>query len=273
MDKKLIGRSTPLIYSTCPKYRSLAAGFFYFWKKYFPHYIGPVFVTDSSSISDKINNYLWQLPEKYENLSFSTRLIRTLRHIKSEFVLFTLDDFWLSAPIDEKLLDEAIKVMIGNKKIAYFNLAECKFGNRHPDSTLATRMPRKAEYRVSTQMGIWRTKALLKLLRRGESAWLFETYGTKRSRLSNWIYLCLSENATPCFRYNYGGVIWRGSFNAAGLKQSRQNGLEGIANSFPQNAKIVFHKRSFIYRAFRWSYQHVYCWLSAVLPVPYLLKG
>ena len=116
-----------------------------------------------------------------EGLEITRRLEYALREVTSEYILFTLDDYFLTEPIDNAALQRALRVM-EEKELAFMRLfpksgwSMRREGARefedHPGYWL--RSTKNANYRVSLYPGLWRTDFMRQTLSQTLNAWQYE---------------------------------------------------------------------------------------------------
>ena len=136
-----------------------------------------------------------------------------LSGVDAEYVFFLLDDFWLKRTVDLERLARCEKIIKKDKSVGFICLIKQlepseanPVSEEYPD---LIEYGQNTPYRVTTQVGLWRKDYLMSLLRRHESAWWFEMFGSKRSRLSNYRSYVVRESI---FDYDDGGVLFRGSY-------------------------------------------------------------
>lgn len=160
----------------------------------------------------------------YEELPWSDRLLRCLEQVSTEYVLYMHEDFFLNAPVNQKLIDEFAAVMV-HHGIAHIRLMEFARPSEYRPSgihPLLWEVPERADYRINLQAALWRKEVLCTYLVPGESPWEFERWGTSRSYQRNDRLLCQSLdyfNAKGQFvvPYHPGSVI-RGKWNEPAVK-------------------------------------------------------
>jgi hypothetical protein len=115
-------------------------------------------------------------------------LYHALQQIDSEYVLFTLDDFFIHYPVKQNRVEQIIQWMKEDQNIACFYLYPFnKPGNTYPTKYQGfQKITHEYDLILQAQMGIWRKKALLKLIRKSESPWEFEEFGSKRASKTKW---------------------------------------------------------------------------------------
>ncbi len=145
--------------------------------------------------------------------TWSENLMALLELVGEEYVLLMLDDFWLKADVDVNRLQRYEQMMKEDQNIGFICLVhqlepsvENPLSKDHSD---LIEYGSKTPYRVTTQAGLWRRDYLQSLLRRHESAWWFEMFGSKRSRKSFYSSYVVRDSV---FSYDEGGVLFRGSY-------------------------------------------------------------
>ncbi len=161
--------------------------------------------------------------------TWSERLRDHLRAMDTEYVLFLLEDFFLEAPVCQAKIDACLAAMQANKRIAHFSfvptLWECIDDAKYPDFV---RRKQVTPYKVNTQIGLWRKKELLALLRMHESPWEFEIYSNIRARIRPAVYYCAVKGQPQAFTYDatLGGAVHRGKWTPSGVELLQKHGIE-----------------------------------------------
>lgn len=116
-----------------------------------------------------------------EGLEITQRLEYALQKVTSEYILFTLDDYFLTEPIDNAALQRALGIM-KEQDLAYMRLfpkTKCSMRREgaqevegHPGYYL--RSTNNANYRVSLYPGLWRTDFMRQTLGKTLNAWEYE---------------------------------------------------------------------------------------------------
>jgi len=181
-----------VLISSCDGYRSVWEPFCHGLRKYWPDCPWPVrFVT----------NYL-DAPcggslMVGEDSDWTAMQRRALGWVSSEVILFMLDDFWLTGPVDTKSLVEFADLIM-DKKVDRIHLTNFGDEKRTPcKSNIDRRLngyTKGSRYRTSLQAGLWRVDTFLSLMRDGESPWDFETKGSVRSQDSSFMFLNVKEH-------------------------------------------------------------------------------
>ena len=142
-----------IIMMSCDKYKCLTPVFNHCVDKYYPNH---------SKIEYVYGNDCW-----------SKRLREKLENITDEYVLFLLDDMLIRQPIREDLIEDAIKTLKEDKKVAVINFEK----NYRPANNYSNNWLEQKQNQIylhSCQPSIWRRTALIDNLRKDEDAWSWE---------------------------------------------------------------------------------------------------
>lgn len=196
-----------ILVSTCTQYSSLWDPLIDDYKLLFPQYEGHFYFTSNSNIFLKNEAKMILLNKDYKY--WGTRMIKTVKKIKSEYILLIMDDFFLEREVDDILLDNIINVIKNDKRIGFIKLYDKpnyldsikykQYNNFLIEEDL------KSPYRIACQAGVWKKSYLLKILRWSESPWDFEINGSVRSRFYK--KLCLTYIGTKKPITYFGGLL------------------------------------------------------------------
>jgi hypothetical protein len=133
-----------------------------------------------------------------KNSSFSDRLISALKNTKTEFVVFLLDDYFITSKIDSNKISETISFM-GKNNIDYVHfdvVPHAKYYKRikRPRARL---IKEGIPYSVNTTPSIWKTASLLRCTRTGESAWEHEAMLYRRFSKNNFRNCFITPTRIP----------------------------------------------------------------------------
>lgn len=214
----------PLIISSCDKCSDLWFPFFTLVKKYWAGFDRKVYLcTDSKSF--EYEGIDIECPLRMpQGSTWSENLMALLNQIKDDYVLFMLDDFWLKTKVDIEQLNRCEKIINNDPDVGFICLIyQQEPSTKNPISVnypILIEYGRNTPYRVTTQAGLWRRDYLLSLLRKHESAWWFEMFGSKRSKRINLKSYVVRDSV---FFYDDGGVLFRGSFVSDYIKYFKED--------------------------------------------------
>jgi hypothetical protein len=164
-----------MLIASCDRYSDVWRPFFRLkslhWKQCpYPTYLG----SESKEIPDL--NYNFQYLHVGKQTSWTAQMRAYLNLLPYEYILLSLEDFFLRKKVDQNIIDLALMWLHQNTYASSFRL------NPLPRPTICNSSDplgvgeySKAErYRVSTQAGFWRKKDLIQLLGGDRSPWEFE---------------------------------------------------------------------------------------------------
>ena len=140
------------------------------------------------------------------------RLAAVLEHVQAEYVVFTLDDYFLTEPIDQGKIDRAISFM-DDYRADYIQLYPQPRDFLRRDGAKETKDYTgiylldlfNGGYKVVLTPGIWRTEFMRKTLTGTLNAWQYEVSLTESARSLNAV--CATSN---CGEFPYLDVVRKG---------------------------------------------------------------
>ena len=165
---------------SCDAYSDLWAPFFYQFNKHWSDCPFQIYLGSNYLEFDKYN--IKTLKSENENI-WSNCMLLFLSQIKTDYVLISLEDFFLR----KKICTEDIMQNLNILKNSSGHVIRLVPRNK-PDIRLNKfknigEYSQNASFRVSTQASIWKKDSLLKLIKSGESIWEFEVNGSIRSTI------------------------------------------------------------------------------------------
>lgn len=153
--------------------------------------------------------------------TWSESLLRCLNLVKTDIVLFMLDDFFINGPVDTDTLEFCIGLI---RDKGYSNITLTEHGKNRPaipseDPRLLMVSP-NARYRLSTSPALWRVEALRSYLRPEENGWQFEIFGSQRARRISDTFFIVDpkflknnrEGVVPYFQARHDSGIVKGQW-------------------------------------------------------------
>ncbi|HUY24856.1 MAG TPA: hypothetical protein VMV09_06085 [Candidatus Saccharimonadales bacterium] len=177
--------------------------------------------------------------------SWSDSLRTAIQRLGVAYVLTIQDDFLLQAPVSTEAVVRAVGEL-HQRGGAYLRLVPTLvpswrwIGRSRPD---AVAIPPGSPYRISNQASVWRSDALLGLLRPGESPWEMEIWGSERT--SKEVEGFFSATAA-ILRYHPHGAVIRGKWSRSAARRCRDagvwqtdRGVQSVAETWQQAAAAV----------------------------------
>ena len=133
------------------------------------------------------------------------RQLLALDAIVQDYILLTLDDFYLEAAVKTQYVEEALAYITTHEDVAVMYFAPTK---RRKGGTENFRcMGQYDPYRVNAQMALWNKKALRSLVRAHETPWEFEVYGSRRAAGSPYRFYTWNGDGEVVFKYDWGKLV------------------------------------------------------------------
>ncbi len=175
-----------------------------------------------------------------KRFSWSESLIIALDKIDTPIVLLILDDLFLDAEVDTKMIDYLARLMIKNNYSTIYFTDQSTNGPFADQGELLWELDQKADYRVSALIALWDKERLKTYLRKHENPWQFEIYGTKRAHYIKDSFYTLNQDI-----YNINSKKVISHCNPTGITRGKWN-KEAVIELFKNNdIKIDFNKRGF----------------------------
>lgn len=175
---------------SCDKYHDAWRPFFELLKKFWENPTQNTYlVSEEFDYKDSELN-LTTFREGVEK-TWSQRLMSALKQIPTDYIILSLEDFFLLDKVKEKQLEQCLHWMEEDPRIAvchfYSSSSELmKYDEKYGDFRIAGT---DVDYRVSTQFALWRKDKLMSYIDETESPWSFEINGSERSRQTADIFL------------------------------------------------------------------------------------
>lgn len=189
-----------IIVCSCDKYQDLWYPYFEIFRNQWPDCKYPIILnTESKSYEHEgLIIKCLQLYKPGEDVPWSDRMIETLKHVDTEYVLITLDDHFLINPVDSDKFEYAFNIIKKHKRISELSfIAYVPKNKKTKWIGNFGRWPLNDYFRVNLDTAIWRKKALLRNLKPGENAWEFELNATERALWDLTEYYRYKQDAEP----------------------------------------------------------------------------
>lgn len=175
-----------------------------------------------------------------QRLAWGECLLRSLDQISTEIILYLQDDYFINAAVDVEQINAFVKIMLEEE---YSHISLVTFSNGgpwHPTKyPLLSEVDQKASYRISLQAGLWRKERLRFYIRRHETPWQFEVWGSKRAHRIKDSFLCVSHDVFD----DYSRRII--PYEPTGIVKGKWN-REAVCRLFLENGiDVDFSKRGF----------------------------
>jgi hypothetical protein len=119
--------------------------------------------------------------DEHKKLSWSECLMRALDVIDSKYILYLQEDYFLEGPVKSDLLIQLLAEM-RVRKVCSVVLSGGVGPWNSIDSSLICEVNKNAKWRLSLQAGLWEKSILRSLIRKHETPWQLESYGSYRTK-------------------------------------------------------------------------------------------
>lgn len=233
-----------ILVSSCDKYADLWPLFSYFFNKNWPDCELNKYLISNSN-SSNIDGF--EQLNIGADLGWSSNLIKSLKHIKTPYVLMLLDDVFIKSRVDNLLFNNICKEFIESEG-NYLKFLTHPKSNKKSHSIYFNILPKGSLYRSTSVFALWNKETLVKLLKEDENAWEFELEGAKRSDQFDQFYVVRKN----FFQYIHSVV--RGNFLHSAYKQIKNESSDllnlvdrHIASPFFEYKQIIKHIRHKIF--------------------------
>lgn len=225
-----------ILLTSCDAYSDAWEPFFALWQKYWADCTYP-FVLNSETKTFHSDFFNINTVCGGKDLTWSKRLKRCLKTIKTEYVLLCLEDYFLQKPVNTEVFYAAVQTMNDNPNLGVIQFAidiPTKYDNNiqinHYFSPVPKYQKDRKNGRIFCVLSLYRTQYLKKLLISAESPWEFEVFGSLRSQYyKNDVYR-ENSNHSRCFTYyiepKFGYAISRGKWLPKNRELFDQNNID-----------------------------------------------
>jgi len=188
--------------------------FFKLFKLYWPNCLYPIVLnTELKDYSyEDLNIRCTKVSlNEHKSLGWSECLMRALDSVKSEYILYLQEDYFLEAPVKSDLLMNLLNEMKAGK-IGSLVLSGGVGPWNSMSSSLICEVDKKAKWRLSLQAGLWKKSILRSLIRKHESPWQLESYGSYRTTRIDENFCCVNRDyyigdGVEIFPYKATGIV------------------------------------------------------------------
>ncbi|MDR2656985.1 MAG: hypothetical protein LBB86_04070 [Oscillospiraceae bacterium] len=223
------GAHCTLYVSSCDAYSDLWPGFFFFLKKRWPDCPFPITLSSESKTlaADGLDIRCPRFYNSGRKAAWGELQLRTLSSIDTPYILFMLDDFYISRRVDGDMIAQCLVWMDADAGIGKFMLRPPHFEHGEASEYPPFREDRSLDWRVNAQASLWRTELFAKSISPDMNVWNWESIASRRSLDWPERFFMIDPDypdLAPIF-YIDGGVLHLGQWNEDALIMLRRNGL------------------------------------------------
>lgn len=246
IDKTNYSSDVTFLINSCDKFDDVWPIYFKALKAQFPESTNFPFVLNTESKTFSFENFdinCYQFYKGNEKLdSWSMRLYKTLDAINTEFIVFSLEDYFIEERVDFNKFLKAIDFIKTDPDIDMISFMTYGNDNRHyyiddNKCDFLVLYPKIARWKITCKIALWRRKSLMYFLNLYESPWEFEIMGTWRA--------CKSNKKFYTVKPGYKVIEYKPY--SLGIHQNKWKNSNISKEYFSQNGIFVdFAKRGFI---------------------------
>lgn len=141
-----------------------------------------------------------------KGVSWSKRLRDAIDEIDTEFILFSLEDFFLTEKVNIDLFNQAKNLMEDNSRIGLINFFWERLGTEYEykegEDSYFKPMDKKNTARTNVVISLWRKEYFKKMLYKDEDPWQYEKNAPLRALYAGYdIYSQRYAVSSPVFHY------------------------------------------------------------------------
>jgi hypothetical protein len=179
-----------LVVSSCDKYETAWYPYFELVKKYWKDRPKNIYlITETKTYTHEGLDII--CVNAGMKCTWSERLFRCLSLVRTKYIIFSLEDFFLLGNVKSGQLEKCYEWMEENSEIAVCRLAACndirlKRSAQYDNFYIAAN---DMGYRLDTQFALWNREVLISFLDLSENPWQFEGIGSERIKDTNKLFL------------------------------------------------------------------------------------
>ena len=172
-----------LLVSSCDAYADCWMPFFVLLTTYWQSFDHPIYLNTETRAVDFPNLEIIcprVALDSRRPLAWSDRLMKCLDVIPHEYVLYAQEDYFINDTVDVAMIDECVTLM-ERDHISHISFNRGRRPGTKSQYQFLDRIKQRADYRINMQAGLWRRSTLRSYLRRHETVWELEWYGSRRA--------------------------------------------------------------------------------------------
>ncbi len=193
------------VIGSCDAYQPLHKNFDILFKRYWKADTENFFLSETKGIAG-YNNI-------FSQGDWGKRMLDGLDKVNTEYVVFLLEDYYLSETIDDEFLQDHLNTLLEHRadKIMFDTLYPDGVYNLESLGNDLYKFRNDSQYLNSVQPAIWRTEHIKKVLNKEYSPWDFEIVGNVfAARLNPTILLQARPKKVYFNFYRRGGIFSEG---------------------------------------------------------------
>ncbi|HEY5535105.1 MAG TPA: hypothetical protein VIL99_09265 [Ignavibacteria bacterium] len=189
----------PVLINTTDSFEDCWFSFFKLFSIYWPEYNGIIYLNTETKDFNFAGLNIIPIKNKLTGETWSKCLISALDFIKEDHILYMQEDYFFNDFIKANLLNEFYDKFVKlNCDCLHLTDQSTPGPFIQTNDDMIWEIDKNALYRISCQAAFWKKDILISYLRKHETAWRFEHYGTKRSAKKNDKFYIVNTNIFGC---------------------------------------------------------------------------
>ncbi len=208
---------------SCDKYQDLWAPFFTLLFRYWPDCPYQIYLCANTIpyADPRVKTILIGA-----DTTWSANLKRCLEQFPTDYFILLQEDFLFTKPVNTQRIRELVGYLRGRKGACLRLFPSPPPEKKMRDNPDVGELLKGASYRVSLQAAIWERDALYDLLKEDESPWELENFGSKRSDLSDSLFLSIAERNRKNWPLDYfSTAVVQGKWVRVAMAICRREGI------------------------------------------------
>ena len=211
-----------LLVVSCDAYKDLWKPFFHSLFKYWPDCPYPIFLGSNQCTFEDSRVTTINVGQDKD---YSSNLLALLSNLDTPWVFIWIEDLFLISSINTErlinLINQAKQDNVGYLKLA----SNTPWAFTNDENEEMGPLPQGVKYRATMGLALWRKDVLIKLLRKGESAWQIECNGSSRSDSFEEPFYALTPSVRPNRPISVVNSVIKGRWSRDGLRFLNNEGL------------------------------------------------
>ncbi len=227
-------QSLTIVVNSTDSYEDSWFPFFTLFKKFWPDCPYPIVLSSETKIFSypglDIRSLRFGAGDDGRRLTWSEGVLRCLAEIDTKYILWTLEDLFLTGPVDTARLQSLVATM-AKQDFTHISLTPTSKPSAYLPSAEAGlwRIAQDHRYRISLLNGLWHTQRFMKYMRPHENPWQLEILGSRRAHKVPDSFYCVAspdktDAATWPMPYLVTGIT-KGKWNPAVVPLLQKHGI------------------------------------------------
>jgi hypothetical protein len=237
-ELKAFASSVAVVVSSCDAFFDAWRPFVFFFRKHWSDCPFPIFlIVNRLQVRSTFVQPISVGPDR----EWASNMKTALGSISQPYILYFQEDYFLNGPVNHELLAEDFAYAFDNDAASFCLHARGQLEpNFQPLNDRFGVVPRDSDGRTRLQVTLWKTEALRKILRPGESAWNMEARASERTQ--DLLCLSYSQRRYRPIPYLMSAIV-RGLWTREALALCREARLKIEPGFRSRHSEVAWRRR------------------------------